>query len=112
MRTASVNEFSSCKAPIELTGIIYLYSVSGKRDIAEPPSAFVRSRLKELCNLKNIVLATTMWSSRSAQGEMWEAQFKSTDKWRTVLDDGEAPLRFDDSFESAWEIIKTAVEGA
>jgi hypothetical protein len=108
MRTASANGFSSCKPPVQLAGIIYLYSVSGKRDTAEPPSAFTRSQLKESCNLKNIVLATTMWSSCSAQGGLWEDGFKSADKWRTVLDDGSVPLRYDDSFDSAWQIIKTA----
>lgn len=108
MRPYCADWISSCKEPVELAGIIYLHSVAAKRDTATagPPSAYICSRLKESCN---IVLATTMWNSKSAQGEMWEESFKSADKWRMVLDAGSVPFRFDDSFESAWDIIK---EGA
>jgi molybdenum-dependent DNA-binding transcriptional regulator ModE len=69
----------------------------------------------DLCGgggLPHVVLMTTMWSTvRQDVGKQREDQLKShNDLWAPVLNLGATTSRFDNSYDSAWEIVKTLEE--
>jgi hypothetical protein len=94
-----------------LTGIIYTHRISDIR----PKHG---STLKQLQNfagiygeegLPHIVLMTTMWSTvRPDEGLRWEGQLKShNDLWLPLLNLGATISRFNNSYDSAWDIVET-----
>jgi len=55
--------------------------------------------------MKNVVLATTMWSNvRKDDGDTREIELKKG-LWEEILKSGSDPMRFEDNFESAWKIV-------
>lgn len=59
--------------------------------------------------IKNVVLATTMWSKvNSETGSRRESELEKT-YWRGMLDLGSRMMRFEDSFEAAWHMIDEIV---
>ena len=59
--------------------------------------------------IKNVVLATTMWSKVKPEiGSRREVELQTT-YWRGMLDLGSRMMRFEDSFEAAWNMIDEIV---
>lgn len=57
--------------------------------------------------MKNVVIVTTMWSKVSkAEGSRMEAALKR-DVWNEMIADGCTVVRFQDTQDSAWDIIST-----
>ena len=96
----------SYKRGIHLAGIIYLHSISDNRI----RGSFLKNLriLGKLCGddaFTNVVLATTMWDrvDRST-GERREQGLKQA-YWKQMLALGSPTVRFQSTFESAWQII-------
>jgi hypothetical protein len=59
--------------------------------------------------IRNVVLATTMWTKVKPEiGERREKQLKET-YWRGMLAVGSRMMRFDDSFDTAWKMLDDIV---
>jgi hypothetical protein len=56
--------------------------------------------------MPNVVLVTTQWKRlvNMAEGERWEAELMDG-FWKDLLNDGCKVERFEDTFDSAWNII-------
>ncbi|KAG5716778.1 hypothetical protein E4T56_gene7897 [Termitomyces sp. T112] len=93
----------SCKPKTKFGGIIYLYEISQARD--NPTANFMHpTKLSEPEALKYVILATVKWSdARVDAAELRETQLKKS--WSMLVERGSQMARFNDSTESAHQII-------
>ncbi|KAG6374164.1 P-loop containing nucleoside triphosphate hydrolase protein [Boletus reticuloceps] len=91
---------------IKLSGLLYLHRITDVRMAGTPLRHL--SVFKELCgenNLKNVVLVTTMWDEvGESAGSRREKELLS-DFWVDMISLGSRACRFQNTPESAWEII-------
>ncbi|KIM75858.1 hypothetical protein PILCRDRAFT_662446 [Piloderma croceum F 1598] len=99
------------KKKAKLAAIIYLHKISDNR-----MSGAVMRNLRTFRNLcgseamPNVVIATTMWGEVEKDvGEQRERELMS-DFWNQMVADGCTTERFDDTYESAWGIIRNIVQ--
>jgi hypothetical protein len=68
---------------------------------------------KELCGndaARNVILLTTKWSNiKSSSGKERERQLSQV-YWKDMLEHGSRMHRFEDSYNSAWDIVASIVE--
>jgi F0F1-type ATP synthase membrane subunit b/b' len=100
----------SYKLHVKLAGIIYLHRISDNRMSGSPLKNL--QMFGKLCGdgaIKNVVLATTMWSKvKPDVGERREKELE--DKyWREMLNMGSQMMRFGDTFDTAWRMIDQVV---
>jgi hypothetical protein len=99
---------NSYKSNVKLAGIIYLHRISDNRMQFVSPLKNLQM-FESLCGdgaIKNVVLATTMWTKVKPveAGERREKELE--DKyWTGMLEGGSRMMRFGDSFDAAWKII-------
>lgn len=95
-----------------IAGIIYMHRISDNR-MTGPLLRNLQS-FKNLCGvdaMPNVIVVTTMWSEiREASGAIREKQLID-DFWGGVLKGGGNTKRFDDSHQSAWDIIGSLTWG-
>ncbi|KAH7917499.1 hypothetical protein BV22DRAFT_1100968 [Leucogyrophana mollusca] len=98
-----IEELSSLKERLEITGIIYLQEIT-HRTITEAD----RSMLFGLCRpglLEHVVLVTTKWGQiKSEDGHRREQLLLDAD-WKKMAEKGSQKARFMDTQASAWEIV-------
>ncbi|KAG6861021.1 hypothetical protein C0995_004874 [Termitomyces sp. Mi166 len=94
---------NSCKPKTRFGGIIYLYEISQARD--NPTANFMHpTKLSEPEAPKYVILATVKWNdARADVAELREAQLKKS--WSMMVERGSQMARFNDSTESALQII-------
>lgn len=94
----------SCKPRTQFGGIIYLYEISQARD--NPTATFMHpTKLSEPEAPRYVILATVKWNDcRADVAELREAQLKKS--WSMLVERGSQMARFNDSTESARQIIK------
>lgn len=101
---------------IKLTGIIYMQAATEKRMFGSTLRNL--KMFRQLCGdepLKNVVLATTCWGTAERSGDMEKAVANEeqlrTDSlfWQPMLKRGSEMLRFEDTRDSAIEIITKLV---
>ena len=102
---------SRYSAGVKLNGVIYVHRIS---DDVFGSSAFSDFRIfKKLCGkdaLKNVVLVTNMWGRVTIpQGKAREQQLKDN-YFKSALAKGAKLLRYDDTLESAHEILRKILE--
>jgi hypothetical protein len=99
------------KKNLTLYGIIYLHRISDNRMAGAPLKTL--QMFGKLCGdgaIRNVVLATTMWTKvNSNLGERREQELKAR-YWQGMLNLGSRTMRFGDSFNSAWKIIDQIVD--
>ena len=97
---------------IKLAGIIYLHSIADNRIKGSNLKNF--TLFQQLCgtdSLSNVVLATTMWDTRSSpalktQALEWEDELRNTPEfWGDMIDMDSKMMRQDDGYQSAIKII-------
>ncbi|TFK44966.1 P-loop containing nucleoside triphosphate hydrolase protein [Crucibulum laeve] len=91
---------------IMVSGIIYLHRITDKR-LTEPPYSQYEM-FRKLCGESfhgRVVLVTTMWSDvKPDVGSRREKEI--IQNWGQMLHGGSAVLRFNDTAESAWDIVQ------
>jgi len=100
---------------IKLAGVICLYEICLARDLFA-----ARKRLDEfnaLCKdraTKNVILATTKWTTPPTAAELKrESQLEGPDHWGQLIRHGSRMRRLsDDTFESAWMLVKLILADA
>ncbi|KAF9489932.1 hypothetical protein BDN71DRAFT_249534 [Pleurotus eryngii] len=97
---------------VKLTGIIYLHRISDNRMTVSTP--FKRSKtFAQICGTSaadRLVLVTTMWGCvRSDIGRRREESLKNG-YWKGLIDRNAKVARFDATFESAQNIIRSIYE--
>ncbi|KAG6918307.1 hypothetical protein DXG01_015399 [Tephrocybe rancida] len=95
---------TSCQPTTKFGGIIYLYEISQSRD--NPTTNFMHpTKLSEPQAPKYVILATVKWNlvRRAAVAELRESQLKEF--WSKMEDRGSQMARFEDSTESAHQIL-------
>jgi len=96
----------------KVAGILYMHRISDAR-MTEAPLVHLLS-FERLCRedlTKKIVLATTMWSHvDEAKGRRRQAGLR-VNYWKTMVARGSEVVRFNDTQESAWEIVNLLLEG-
>ena len=100
---------SSYKSNVKLAGIIYLHRISDNRLQSGSPLQNLEmfGRLCGEGGMKNIVLATTMWTKvKSAEVGIGREQELKNTYWAGMLVAGSRLMRFGDvRFDAAWKII-------
>ena len=96
----------------KLAGIVYLHDISLSR-MQEPISkSFVVFR--SLCGkdaLKHVVICTTKWSTISKEEEAESRTEQLKEKyWKEMIEGGSIVHKFQDSQNSAWDVIAPIVE--
>jgi hypothetical protein len=101
----------SYKNKVKLDGIIYLHRISDNRMSGSPLKNL--HMFGKLCGdgaIKNVVLATTMWTKvKPDVGERRAKELEET-YWREMLNMGSRMMRFGDSLEAAWDMIDKIVD--
>jgi hypothetical protein len=92
---------------VNLATILYLHRISDNRMSG---SAMKNLQLfSRLCGQKampNVVIATTMWSKvEKSEGEQREIELQR-EFWKDMLQAGCTVKRFEDTYESAWNIVR------
>ena len=98
--------YISYKHNIHLAGIIYLHRISDNR-MAGSPLKNLRM-FGKLCGddaLTNVILATTMWDRVDRSTCVRREEELKKDFWNRMLALGSPAVRFQGTFESAWQII-------
>ncbi|KDR69845.1 hypothetical protein GALMADRAFT_255666 [Galerina marginata CBS 339.88] len=99
----------SNKRGAKIGGVIYLHDITNDRF-----SGTARRNLKlfqDLCGddaLQNAVLATTKWSRRTGDSEKHHQQLV-TKHWKSLIDRGARVYRFDQGYESAWQLVHAII---
>ncbi|KAL6302091.1 P-loop containing nucleoside triphosphate hydrolase protein [Sparassis latifolia] len=91
---------------IKLAGVIYLHRISDNR-----MSGASQKNLRlftQICGdsaMQNVTIVTTMWNSvREEVGTSREAELRNK-FWRTMLEHGAETARYQNTFNSAWEVL-------
>jgi hypothetical protein len=96
---------------IKITGIVYMHRISDNRMSGTPLRNL--QMFANLCGdeaIRNVVLATTMWSDVTPNvGISREAELRQV-YWKSMLALGSATARFKNNFESAWEIVDSLIK--
>ena len=99
------------KGETKLAGIVYLHDISLSRMLG--PISKSLDVFQKLCGkdaLKRVVLCTTKWSDTFQEdGEKRTAQFKES-HWKKMIEGGSTLRKFEDSQESAWDVIAPIIE--
>jgi len=95
------------KGNFDLAAIVYLHRISDNRMAGSLRTGF--QTFGSLCGqdaMPNVILATTMWGEVKKRniGEQREKELKEN-YWRDMLKDGCRLLRFNGTYDSAWEIV-------
>ncbi len=102
---------------VRLTGIIYLQALTDRKMYGS--SLRNLKMFRQLCGdnpLKNVVLATTGWGTAKSAGTLGRAKENEKqletdpDFWEPLIKRGSTTARFEDSQESALEIIMSLVD--
>lgn len=100
----------SYKEQIPLAAIVYLHRISDNRMAASPLRNL--QMFASLCGqemMPHVVLGTTMWSEINlVTGERREQQLLNN-YWLDMTEGGCCVARFEDSYESAWDIVGALV---
>jgi hypothetical protein len=95
----------------KVAGILYMHRITDPR-MTESPLVHLLS-FEKLCRedlTKRIILATTMWKHvNEEKGLQREAELRRT-YWKTMIDRGSEVVRFEDTAESAWSIVRLLLE--
>ncbi|KAH7925384.1 hypothetical protein BV22DRAFT_1129049 [Leucogyrophana mollusca] len=98
---------------MKIAGVIYLHDITQTRFALSRTAV---NTVKHLCGasaLKNVILTTTKWNeiSDEALGQRrLEELSAASGSWREMLEQGSRVARFEDTAESAWEIIDIIVQ--
>ena len=99
------------KGATKLAGIVYLHDISLSR-MLEPISKSLNV-FQKLCGkdaLKRVVLCTTKWSEiKQKDGERRIEVLKEI-YWKGMIEVGSTVRKFEDSQESAWDVIAPIIE--
>ncbi|KAF9469798.1 P-loop containing nucleoside triphosphate hydrolase protein [Collybia nuda] len=100
------------KKQVRLTGIIYMHRISDNRMAGAPhKNLHVFTKLCGDDAIRNVILATTMWSRVKKEiGEKREAELQQ-EYWKKMLDKGSQTTRFEGTALSAWKIVNIIVAG-
>ncbi|KAF7970672.1 hypothetical protein HWV62_23260 [Athelia sp. TMB] len=93
------------KQGIKLAGVIYLHRISDNR--LNNAKMVNLKMLKSMCGadaMPNVALVSTMWSCAGSKFLSRETELRST-FWKDMITNGAAYRRFEDSTQSAWDII-------
>jgi len=94
------------KENVKIGTVIYLHRITDNRMAATLLSNL--QMFASLCGtnaMPNAVIATTMWSEVSEQVGVRREQELKGHFWKEMLADGCRPKRFEDTCESAWDIV-------
>ena len=95
----------------KLAGIVYLHDISLSRMEPIFRSLVVFQKLCGKDALKRVVLCTTKWSDIfREEGESRTEQLKEG-HWKEMIEGGSTVRRFEDSQESAWDVIASIIVG-
>jgi hypothetical protein len=96
---------------VHIAGIIYLHRITDNR--ANRSLLRNLELFSHLCGQKampNVVIATTMWDHiKEERGAMREADLKKN-YWADMLAEGCTTARFDNTYESAWNIVASIIQ--
>jgi len=106
LRRIAVWMANSYNENMKLAGVIYLHEISQTRMLGTSRKNFVMfNRLSGDKAAKDVVLATTKWSHIVEEvGKKREEQLTQT-HWKKMVSLGSQIRRFDDSHQSAWDIV-------
>ncbi|KAJ8689314.1 hypothetical protein PTI98_013347 [Pleurotus ostreatus] len=95
---------------VKLAGILYFHRISDNRMAGTPLKNL--HMFEKLCGknaLKNIILTTTMWDEVEGKtGEQREEELKKH-YWKSMISQGSTAMRFENTEQSAWNIIDAIV---
>ena len=103
--------FTRYKKNIKLAGIVYLHRITDNRMAGTPHRN--QRMFAQLCGdqgLKKVILVTTMWDEvKKSTGANREHELR-LHYWKVMMDKGASVARFQNTRETAWEIIDTIVQ--
>ncbi|KAF9465128.1 hypothetical protein BDZ94DRAFT_1254585 [Collybia nuda] len=105
-----VNSLKSTHRNLKLVRIVYLHRISDNRhqDDSSLNNLSTFARLSKY-RIGSVVFATTMWDMvKESNGKKREALLRDQ-YWEPALRRGSQLMRFQNSYESAWEILKSAI---
>ncbi|KAF4582668.1 hypothetical protein EYR40_002591 [Pleurotus pulmonarius] len=101
---------STYERNVKLAGILYFHRISDNRMAGTPLKNL--HMFEKLCGktaLKNIILTTTMWDEVEGKtGEQREEELKKH-YWKSMISQGSTAMRFENTEQSAWNIIDAIV---
>ena len=103
--------FTRYENSIKLAGIVYLHRITDNR-MAGTPHRNLRM-FAELCGnqgLKKVILATTMWDQVTVTTGAQREHDLRVNYWKVMMDKGASIARFQNTHETAWEIIDKIVQ--
>ncbi|KZP04214.1 hypothetical protein FIBSPDRAFT_767782 [Athelia psychrophila] len=100
------------KEKVALSAILYLHRISDNRMAGSPLKNL--KMFASMCGqeaMPHVILATTMWSeTKLATGERRETELKTT-FWADMIAQGCTVQRFEDTYDSAWQIVGDSLAG-
>ncbi|KZP04212.1 hypothetical protein FIBSPDRAFT_767781 [Athelia psychrophila] len=100
------------KEKVALSAIVYLHRISDNRMAGSPLKNL--KMFASMCGqvaMPHVILATTMWSeTKLATGERRETELKTT-FWEGMITQGCTVQRFEDTYDSAWQILGESLAG-
>jgi murein DD-endopeptidase MepM/ murein hydrolase activator NlpD len=99
---------------IKLAGILYLHRITDAQMVGTPLKNL--QMFQKLCGkdaLHHVILVTTMWDNLMEGGETGELLQKRLESkyWKEMIDAGSTVCRYNNSPNSAWEILRQIVDG-
>lgn len=94
----------SQKAGTKIAGVVFVHDITDRKARFTKVQKDLYDKLCDSGAAKNVVLATTHWSSRTSAEESREEEL-SDKYWNRMLDLGSQMVRFENSRQSAWDIV-------
>lgn len=94
---------------MKIAGIICTHDISQCR-MTPRDNVAVFKELSSEDGLKNVILATTRWSDVEPVASVKRERELINEYWKDMLDHGSNTIRFTDTPQSAWDIVKIVLK--